>query len=96
MDSYYNDFACGTTTTEVKYASEVIFSTDIAYLALTGELWGVFGEDSGGNWPCNNGTAVYWDGPLDISSNDTDQILLKFSSLAAEGGIVHKQYCGCR
>ena len=28
--------------TEAKYASEVIITKDIPYLALTGELWAVF------------------------------------------------------
>ena len=29
------------------------------YLALTGELWGAFCEDLGGNWRRYNGTALY-------------------------------------
>ena len=37
-----HDFSYGTTKTEVKYASEVIFTKDTPYLALTGELQGVF------------------------------------------------------
>ena len=45
------------TVTEVKYASEVIFTIDIPYLALTGELWGAFCEDLGENWPRYKGTA---------------------------------------
>ena len=32
---------------------------DTPYLALTGELWGVFCEDFGENWPRYNGTALY-------------------------------------
>ena len=43
---------------EVKYASEVIFTKDTPYLALTGELWGVFCEDLGENWPRYKGTAL--------------------------------------
>ena len=31
------------------------------YLALTGELWGVFCEDFGEYWPRYNGTALYID-----------------------------------
>ena len=34
----------------------------IPYLALTGELWDVFCEDLGGNWPCYNSTALYCPG----------------------------------
>ena len=43
--------------TEVKYASEVIFTKDTPNLALTDELWGVFSEDLGESWPSYNGTA---------------------------------------
>ena len=50
----------GMTMTEAKYASEVIFTKDTPYLALTGELWGVFCEDWGENWPRYNGTALYY------------------------------------
>ena len=51
-------FSYGTTMTEMKYAPEVIFTKDTTYLALTGELWGVFCEDMGGNWPRYNDTAL--------------------------------------
>ena len=47
------------TMTEVKYKSGVISTEDIPYLALTGELWGVFCEHLGENWPHYNGTALY-------------------------------------
>ena len=33
---------------------------DTPYLALTGELWGVYCEDLGENWPRYNGTALYF------------------------------------
>ena len=33
--------------------------TDTRYLALTGELWGVYCDDMGENWPRYNGTALY-------------------------------------
>ena len=46
------------TTTEAKYASEVKFTKDTPYLALTGEIWAVFCEDSGENWPRYKGTAL--------------------------------------
>ena len=32
---------------------------DTPYLALTGELWGVYCEDFGETWPRYNGTALY-------------------------------------
>ena len=44
--------------TEAEYASEVI-TKDTPYLPLTGELWGVFCEDLGENWPRYNVAAVY-------------------------------------
>ena len=47
---YYNEF---------KYASDVIFTEDTPYLALTGELRGVFCKDFGKNWPRFNDTALY-------------------------------------
>ena len=46
------------TKTETKHASGVIFSKDTPYIALKGELWGVFCEEFGENWPRNN-TALY-------------------------------------
>ena len=51
-------FEYGTAMTEAKYASEVIFTKDTLYLALTDELWGVFCWDFGENWPRYNGTAL--------------------------------------
>ena len=33
---------------------------DTPYLALMGELWGVFCEDFGEYWPQYNGTTLYW------------------------------------
>ena len=44
---------------KAKHASDVIFSKDTPYLALTGELWDVFCEDLGDNWLRYNGTALY-------------------------------------
>ena len=42
--------------------SDFRITTDIPYLAPTGELWGVFCEDFGENWPRYNGTALYISG----------------------------------
>ena len=52
---------------EVEYKSEFVSAKDTPYLALTGELWGVFCEDFGENWPCYNGTALYLEALYDIS-----------------------------
>ena len=35
------------------------FTTDIPYLDLTGELWGVYCENLRENWPRYNGTSLY-------------------------------------
>ena len=39
--------------------SDIRITTDTPYLALTGELWGVYCEDFGENWPRYNGTTLY-------------------------------------
>ena len=45
--------------TETEYELEFEYMKDTQYLALTGELWGVFREDFGENWPGYDGTALY-------------------------------------
>ena len=45
--------------TDAGYKSEFVFTTDTPYLALRGELLGVYFENLGENWPCYNGTALY-------------------------------------
>ena len=35
------------------------FTKGTPYLALAGELWGVFCEDLEENWLCHNGNALY-------------------------------------
>ena len=45
-------FAYATIITEEKYTSEGIFTKYTPYLALLGELWGVFCKDLGEYWPC--------------------------------------------
>ena len=47
-------------TKVVERESYIRITTDIQNRALTGELWGVYCEDCGGNWPCYNSTALYW------------------------------------
>ena len=46
--------------TEAEYQSKAEPTKDTPYLALTGELWGVFRELFGENWPHYGGTALYW------------------------------------
>ena len=36
-----------------------VFTKDTPYLALTGNIWGVFCKDLGENWPRYNSTALY-------------------------------------
>ena len=38
---------------------EVIFTKDIPYLALTGEVWDVFCDDLCEDWPRHDGTAPH-------------------------------------
>ena len=47
--------------TEAEYASVFISTKDTPYVAVTGELFGVFCGDLGENWPRYNGTALYFD-----------------------------------
>ena len=44
---------------DVIVMSEFVLTIDPPYLALTGELWSVYCEDWGVNWPCFNGIALY-------------------------------------
>ena len=39
--------------------SDIRITNDTPYLALTGELWGVYYEDLEENWPHYDGTALY-------------------------------------
>ena len=47
------------TGTEAEYQSGAGSTKDTPYLALTGDLWGVFCEYLWKNWPRYNGTALY-------------------------------------
>ena len=40
---------------------EFVFTTDTPYLALTGEVWGVYCMEFGTNWLRYNGTTLYYD-----------------------------------
>ena len=44
---------------ETEYKSQCQITNHTSYLALTGELWGVFCENLGEYWPCYNSTALY-------------------------------------
>ena len=45
--------------TAAKHKSDFKLTTDTPYLALTGKLWGVCGEEFWENWLRYNGTALY-------------------------------------
>ena len=45
--------------TGAEYQSDPVSTKDTPYLALAGELWGVFCEYLWQNWPRYNGTALY-------------------------------------
>ena len=45
--------------TEVLYKSEYVFTKDTPYLALRGELWGVFWGDFQEHWLHHNDTTLY-------------------------------------
>ena len=47
-------------TVAAEHDSNLKHTTDIPYLALTGELWGVSCEYIGEKWPRYNGTALYY------------------------------------
>ena len=46
--------------TDTEYVSKFELTKKHPYLTLTGELWGVFCGDLGENWPCYNGTDLYF------------------------------------
>ena len=43
-----------------EHKSDFKLTTNIPYLALTGELWGVYCKNLGENWPRYNSTALYY------------------------------------
>ena len=45
--------------TGAELKSDFKLTTGTPYLALMGELWGVYCEDFVESWPRNNGTALY-------------------------------------
>ena len=40
--------------------SDFKLTTDTQYIALVGELWGVYYENFEENWPCYNGITLYY------------------------------------
>ena len=55
----YQDITHNMALRVAEYKSDFKFTRDNPYLARTGELWSVFCEYFGGNWPRYNGTALY-------------------------------------
>ena len=45
------DISYSTTVTDAEHKSDIKLTKDIPYLALMGELWGVYCDDLGDNWP---------------------------------------------
>ena len=45
--------------TEAEYKWEFVLTKDTPYVALMGELWGVYCEDFGENGPQYNGITLY-------------------------------------
>ena len=48
-DIIYHDITYNTVITVAESESDIRITTDTSYLALTGELWGVYFEDLGDN-----------------------------------------------
>ena len=55
----YHDISHTTALTNAEYKWDFRFTKDTPYLFLTGELWSVYCEEFGVNWPRYNGTALY-------------------------------------
>ena len=54
-----HDITYDTAITVAESKSDIRFTTDAPYLTLTGELWGVYCDNLGENWPRYNGTALH-------------------------------------
>ena len=54
----HHDFSYGTTMTVAEHKSDLQLTKDTPYLALTGELWGVYCDNLEENWPLYNGTVL--------------------------------------
>ena len=59
MRTNIKSIAYTTGLTGTKYKSGSQSTKDSPKLALTGKLWGVFGDDFSENWLHYNGTALY-------------------------------------
>ena len=55
----YHDITYDTAITVAESESDIRITTDTQYLVLTGELWDVYCEDLGENWPRYNSTTLY-------------------------------------
>ena len=51
---------CDTTMVVAEHKSELKLTKDTPYLALKSELWGVYCEDLGKDWPRYNDTPLYF------------------------------------
>ena len=58
MQSKYHDISYVTAMTLAEYKSDFETTKHAPYLALVGELWGVFGDDFGENIPRYNRTTL--------------------------------------
>ena len=55
--------------------SDFRITTASPYLALSGELWGVYYEDLGDDWTRYNDTALYWTDYIMTQMHDRRHVL---------------------
>ena len=48
-----------TAMTVAEHKSDFKLTKEVSYLTLQGELWGVYCDNLGGNWPYYNSIALY-------------------------------------
>ena len=70
------DITHGTAVIAAGRVSDFNLTTDNPHLALTGELWDIYCDDLGANWPRYNGTALYycsqWIHVIDLSIHNKE------------------------
>ena len=59
QDCLIQYFTCNTLYTVAEYTLEFVFTTDVQYFALTGELWDIYCDEFWEKWPRYSGTALY-------------------------------------
>ena len=100
----YHDITYHNAVTVAENAWDIRITTDTPYLALTGELWGVYRENLGENWPRYNGTALYvisdWGNCLAMNrqeainwSNADQDVWRHIASLGLNEFICSKHHC---